>query len=106
MSFRVSVVGNATHIVGYCRQQQGINIRDVIASINIMLDSTPAKYFAACPQQTLEKAKKEEILREKRGTRLAVDNDMDDHIAGLESMALHAGHAIFPLPTGDVPAEI
>jgi hypothetical protein len=65
-----------------------------------MLESTPSKYFAACPQQTLEKAKKEEVTRDKRGMRVAQVNDLNDHIAGLESMALHAGHAIFPLPTG------
>jgi hypothetical protein len=98
------LAGDSSHLVGYCRHQQGVNIGEVISTAHFMCENTPAKYFSACPQQTLTAVLKEEAARQKRGKTLAPQQLADNHAAGQENMALHAGSPIFPLSMGRYPA--
>ena len=95
------LVGDASHIIGYCRHQQGLNIKDTINFIHIMSETTPSKYFAACPQHPLAVVERESVERKKRGVILAPQH-LDDHAAAAqENMALHAGSPVFPIPIGN-----
>jgi hypothetical protein len=94
------LANDASHLVGYCRHQQGLNVAEVINYMHLMRENTPGKYFTACPQQTLSSVLKEEADRQKRGVKLASQQQTDDSAAAAESMALHAGNPIFPLSTG------
>lgn len=95
------LAGDASHLVGYCRHQQGVSVAEAIAHMQVMLDNTPSKFFACCPQQTLATVLREETARQKRGVTLAPQQQTDDVAAGQENMALHAGNPLFPLPTGE-----
>ena len=92
--------GDMSHITSYIRQQQEVSIRDVTRTLSYLLDNTPSTYLASCPSQNYAEVQKADIRREKRGTVIVTDVGTDDVTAGLQSMALHAGYPIHPLPIG------
>ena len=97
----ICCLGDASHINSYCRHQQGINIKETITFIHLMCETTPTKYFAACPQHPLAVVERDSVDRRKRGTVLAPQYQDDNTAAAQENMALHAGNPVFPIPVGE-----
>ncbi len=68
--------------------------------MHIMVETTPNKYFAACPQHSLTVAQHDAADRKRRGMKLAPEHTTDEKASAQENMALQFGNPVFPIPVG------
>lgn len=108
-ALRTSIIasGDASHVNSFLREQQGVNIKEIVRSISFILENSPNRLIAAFPSsRTLARSMGDnegnhyDAVRKGAGTIHISDVEGDDTAVAQASMALHAGHPIFPLPVG------